>query len=132
MNRIIPALLLAFTLAAEADIVITNLNTVTVTAPQVVTTVTTNTLPVKNVKVVWTSFSIHYAAPAYTQAVYTVAYVLQDLRTRQEIPRSRGFLRMTESEAAAFAAARGVDFPQLAGNIGDLLNERLKLLFAQP
>ena len=61
-----------------------------------------------------------------------MAYVLQDLRTRQEIPRSRGFLRMTEPEAAAFAAARGVDFPQLAGNIGNLLNERLKLLFAQP
>lgn len=132
MKHLIPSILLAFTLAANADLVLTNLNTIIVTAPQVVSTVTTNTLPVKDVKIVWTSFSVHYTPPAYTQAVYTVAYLLQDLRTRQEIPRSRGFLRMSEPDVAALAAAADIDFAQLAGNIGLLINERLKSLFAQP
>lgn len=116
---------------AHADVVLPDMN-ITFTNTQIKATVVTNTVTARDINVVWTSLSITYTPPAYTQAVYTVAYHLQDLRTRQEIPRSRGFLRMSESDVAALAAATDIDFAQLAGNIGLLINERLKSLFAQP
>jgi len=132
MKKLVAAITIALSLQAKADLVVTNLNTFTVTSPQVVTTVTTNTMTVKDVKIVWTSFTISYAPPAYTQAVYTVSYILQDLKTRREIPRSRGVKRMDEREVASFATAKGADFPRLGQGIGSLVNEYLKTLFAQP
>lgn len=132
MKKLIASIIIALSVQARADVVVTNLNTFTTTVPQVVTTVSTNTMTVKDVKIVWTSFTISYAPPAYTQAVYTVSYILQDLKTQREIPRSRGVQRMTEKQVSDFALTKGVDFSQMGQGIGYLLNEYLKTLFVQP
>lgn len=132
MKKLLFAIIIALSIQAKADVAVTNLNTFTMTVPQVVTTVSTNTMTVKDVKIVWTSFTISYSPPAYTQAVYTVSYILQDLKTHREIPRSRGVQRMTEKEVFDFATTKGVDFSQMGQGIGYLLNEYLKTLFVQP
>ena len=131
MKKLLMTALAALSLSAKADIVVTNLNTFTATVPQVVTTVSTNTMDVKDVKIAWTSFMICYAPPAYTQATYSVTYVLQDLATRREIPGSRGMRRMTEAEVTAFAQSRGFDFGGFGQGIGYLLNEYLRTLLAK-
>ena len=129
MKTLILALVAAAALGASADIIVTNLSTISVSAPQTVTT--TRLIPVKDVKVAWTTFVISYAPPAYTQATYSVTYVLQDLTTKKEIPGSRGTRKMTEAEVVAFATTKGIDFTGFGQGIGYLLNEYLKTLLAK-
>jgi len=129
MKTLILALVAAAALGASADIIVTNLSTISVSAPQTVTT--TRLIPVKDVKVVWTTFVISYAPPAYTQATYSVTYVLHDLKTKKEIPGSRGTRKMTEAEVVAFATTKGIDFTGFGQGIGYLLNEYLKTLLAK-
>ena len=129
MKKLLFAIIIALSLQAKADIIVTNLSTISVSAPQTVTT--TRLIPVKDVKVVWTTFVISYAPPAYTQATYSVTYVLQDLTTKKEIPGSRGTRKMSESEVVAFATTKGIDFTGFGQGIGYLLNEYLKTLLAK-
>jgi hypothetical protein len=124
MKRLMMSMLL-LTMAAKADIVVSNATVKT----QVV--VATNTMTVANAKVIWTGFAINYTPPAYTQAVYMVSYVVRDMTTGREIPGSRGTRRMTEAEVTAFAQSKGVDFGGFGQGIGFLLNEFLKTMFAK-
>jgi hypothetical protein len=115
---------------AGADIVLSNLTEVVTVERKVVTVTKTNALPVATAKAVWTGFSINYLPPAYTQAVYTVSYMLQDVRTKREVPNSRGVARVSEGEVAALATSKGMDFPKLAQGVGALLDEYLKTIFS--
>ncbi len=124
MKKLMMSMLL-LTMAAKADIVVSNATVKT----QVV--VATNTITVANAKVIWTGFAINYMPPAYTQAVYLVSYVVRDMTTGREIPSSRGTRRMTEAEVTAFAQSKGVDFGGFGQGIGFLLNEFLKTMFAK-
>ena len=119
MKRLIMGVLL-LTMSAKADVVVSNATVQT----QVV--IATNTMTVASAKVIWTGFAINYVPPAYTQAVYMVNYVVRNMDTGKEIPGSRGTRRMTESEVAAFAKTKGVDFGGIGQGIGYLLNEYLK------
>jgi hypothetical protein len=122
MKKLIMSMLL-LTMAAKADIVVSNMTLQT----QVV--IATNTMTVASAKVIWTGFAINYVPPAYTQAVYVVNYVVKNTDTGKEIPGSRGTRRMTEAEVAAFAQSKGVNFGGIGQGIGFLLNEYLKTLF---
>jgi hypothetical protein len=119
MKKLMMSMLL-LTMAAKADIVVSNATVKT----QVV--VATNTMTVANAKVIWTGFAINYTPPAYTQAVYMVSYVVRDMTTGREIPGCRSTRRMTEAEVAAFAQRKGVDFKQAGQGIGYLIDEFLK------
>ena len=119
MKKLMMSMLL-LTMAAKADIVVSNATVKT----QVV--VATNTMTVASAKVIWTGFAINYVPPAYTQAVYMVNYVVRNMDTGKEIPGSRGTRRMTEAEVAAFAQSKGADFKQVGQGIGQLINEFLK------
>ena len=121
MKKLLMSLIVVSALSAKADVVLSNATVQT----QVV--IATNTLTVANAKVIWTGFAINYAPPAYTQAVYLVNYVVRDMTTGREIPGSRGTQRMTETEVAAFAQRKGVDFKQVGQGIGYLINEFLKV-----
>jgi hypothetical protein len=123
---------LSLCLSAHADIVLSNLTSVVSTETRVITVTTTNKLPVATAKAVWTAFSIAYIPPAYTQAIYSVSYVLVDTKTKREIPASKGVQRMTEKEVFAFALSKGIDFNQMGQGIGYLLNEYLKTKFETP
>ena len=124
MKRLMMSMLL-LTMAAKADIVVSNATVKT----QVV--VATNTMTVASAKVIWTGFAINYVPPAYTQAVYMVNYVVRNMDTGKEIPGSRGTRRMTEAEVTAFAQTKGVDFGGFGQGIGYLLNEYLKSVFGK-
>jgi len=132
MKTLLFTLALSLCLFASADVVVSNLTEVVTTETKVITTVVTNKLPVVSGKAVWTSFSIAYMPPAYTQAIYTVGYVLVDTKTKREVPKSKGVQRMTEKEVFAFALTKGVDFNQMGQGIGYLLNEYLKTKFETP
>ena len=119
MKKLMMSMLL-FSMTVKADIVVSN------AVFQTRTVVVTNVATVASAKVVWTSFSIGYTPPAYTQAVYVVNYLVKDMETGKEIPNMRGTRRMTESEVAAFAKTKGVDFGGIGQGIGYLLNEYLK------
>ena len=118
--KLLMCLIFVSALSAKADIVMSNATIQT----QVV--VATNTMTVASAKVIWTGFAINYVPPAYTQSVYLVNYV-KDMTTGREIPGSRGTQRMTETEVAAFAQRKGVDFKQVGQGIGYLINEFLKV-----
>ena len=124
MKRLMMSMLL-LTLAAKADVVVSNATVQT----QVV--IATNTMTVASAKVIWTGFAINYVPPAYTQAVYMVNDVVRNMDTGKEIPGSRGTRRMTEAEVTAFAQTKGVDFGGFGQGIGFLLNEFLKTMFAK-
>lgn len=129
MKNLVLALGLAISLSAVADVVLDKASDITtvITRPVMSTVSQTNTVSVPvGAKVVWTQFSISYEAPAFTQAVYTVVYMIQDPTTEREIPRSRTVKRMTEKEVSAFALTKGVDFTQMGQGVGYLLNEYLK------
>jgi len=121
MNKLLMSMMVVAALSAKADVVLSNATVQT----QVV--IATNTMTVANAKVIWTGFAINYVPPAYTQAVYLVNYVVKDMATGREIPGSRGTQRMTETEVAAFAQRKGVDFKQVGQGIGYLINEFLKV-----
>lgn len=132
MKKLLVLFAIAMSLYSQADVVVSDLSTISISAPKVVTSVVTNKMAVKDVKIVWTSFTISYAPPAYTQATYVVSFILKDNKTGREIPNSRGIQKMSEKEVFMFAATKGVDFTQMGQGIGYLLNEYLKTLFAQP
>lgn len=115
--------MLMFAMASQADVTLQNATIKT----QVV--ISTNTTTVAAAKVIWTGFSINYVPPAYTQAVYTVTYVVRDMATGRDILGSRATRVMKESEVVAFAATKGLNFGEFGQGIGYLLNEYLKTLF---
>jgi hypothetical protein len=123
------AAVIGLALAVCADIVVTAPSTVTTVVTKPVTAITTETnsiaIPV-GAKVVWTQFSISYTPPAFTQAVYSVSYMIQDPVTKREIMGTRKSERLTEKQVAEFAAAKGIDFGQAGLGISALINEWLK------
>jgi len=129
MKKLIAASVIGLALVTAADIVLDTSTTISTAIRKPVTTITTVTnsiaVPVGS-KMVWTQFSITYAPPAFTQAVYTVSYMIQDPVTKREIMGTRKMERMTEKEVIDFAATKGVDFTQMGQGIGYLLNEYLK------
>jgi len=132
MKKLLFTLVLLAGMNASADIILSNLTEVVTVERKVITVTKTNALPVATAKAVWTGFSINYLPPAYTQAVYTVSYMLQDVKTKREVPNSRGVARVMEGEVLTFATAKGLDFQKLGRGIGTLLDEYLKTIFSPP
>ena len=134
MKKLVAIAALAVACMVSADVVVDKATAVTSTIQRPVTTMTNETKTVTvpaGAKIVWTAFSIVYQPPAHTQAVYTVSYMVVDPKTKREIPGTRAFAKMTEAEVVAFAATKGVDFTQMGGGIGMLLNEYLKTKLAK-
>jgi hypothetical protein len=129
MKKLVAVAALAVACMVSADVVVDKATDVTTTFQRPVTTMTNETKTVTvpaGAKVVWTAFSIVYQPPAFTQAVYSVSYMIVDPKTKREIMGTRNIAKMTEAEVGAFAATKGVDFTQMGGGIGMLLNEYLK------
>lgn len=120
---------LGLAVLANADIVLDKSAKVNITNQKVVSSVITVTNAVAipaGAKMVWTSFSIDYTPPAYTQAIYRLTYMFQDPVTKMEIPQTRKTEILTELQASEFASAKNVDFSELGRGIGFLLNAYLK------
>jgi hypothetical protein len=129
MKKLVTLAMLSVACLVTADVVVDKATEITTTIQRPVTTMTSETKKVAlpaGAKVVWTQFTIAYTPPAFTQAVYSVSYVIQDPVTKREITGTRNVAKMTEAEVVAFAATKGVDFTQMGGGIGMLLNEYLK------
>jgi hypothetical protein len=120
---------LALAALAKADIVLDKPAKINITNQKVFSSVITVTNAVAipaGAKMVWTSFSIDYMPPSYTQAIYRVTYMFQDPVTKTEIPLTRKTESLTESQVSEFATAKNVDFSEMGRGIGFLLNAYLK------
>lgn len=109
-----------------ADIILDKPATVDTVTTRPVAVVTTNSIAISaGSKVVWTDFSIRYQPPNYSNAVYTVSYMIQDPVTKREIPRTRKTAHLTQAEVVAFATANGIDFNAAGVGIAALIDKWL-------
>lgn len=113
-------------LVSKGDVIVSN---ATRTIIEPVTTETTNIITHTEAKIVWTSFSIRYSPPSYTNAIYSLIYHLYDTIENKEIPNTRTIKHLKESELAEFMISKGMDISGLQSGVGDLINEYLKEQF---
>lgn len=110
--------------AALSDVIVSNITTKTVTP---VTIEQTNIVEHAEVKLVWTSFSVNYIPPHYTQSFYRVSYHMVDTSSKEIIPNSRKTISLKDDEMFTALPGQEDSVMTIWTTVGDLINAFLML-----